>query len=307
MTCPICKTECKRFGKHRNGLQRFRCRQCGKTFTEPHERTLAPEAILALTLLLEGNSIRSAERITGLHRDTIMRLLFAAGEHCEQFMQQNVRNVPVKDVQADEVWGFVYKKEAHKWPDEAHDNSIGDCYCFIALERNSKLVLTFHVGKRDRIATEDFIGKLRDATSDQMFQLTTDGFAPYINAVDDGLADRVDFAQLIKVYASSREGEQRYSPPEVVDAYSKIIIGDPEERRICTSHVERKNGTLRQWCKRMTRLTYSFSKKWENHKAALALHFAFYNFCRIHSSLRVTPAMEAGITDRVWSITELLA
>jgi hypothetical protein len=153
-----------------------------------------------------------------------------------------------------------------------------------------------------------FIAKLRIATSAQRFQISTDGFGPYVNAICDGLGDRVDLAQLVKTYVNnnSREGQQRYSPAEVVGALPKPIMGNPLAEKICTSHVERQNGSMRQWIKRLTRLSYAFSKKWGNLNAALGLHFAYYNLCRIHRTLRVTPAMEAGITDRAWELSDLL-
>jgi transposase-like protein/IS1 family transposase len=312
MTCHYCRTTCKRFGKHRNGLQRFRCNQCSKTFTEDHNSPLddmrlpLDKAVSILKLLVEGMSVRSVERVTGVHRDTILRLLVLAGERCERMMQRKIEHLTVQDVEADEIWGFVQKKEGHKWPHEEHAQEIGDAYCFVAMERNTKLVLAYHVGKRDRVATEAFLTKLRSATSEQRFQFTTDGFKPYVQGVDLVLSDRVDFAQLIKVYSSSREGEQRYSPGEVVEAVPVRICGNPNPKRICTSHIERQNLSIRMGMRRMTRLSNAFSKKWENLQAAYSLWFAFYNFCRVHKTLRVTPAMEAGIASHQWSITELL-
>lgn len=313
MVCRFCQIDCQRFGKHRNGLRRFRCPSCKKTFTEEHERTLGTmyisqdSAVLALQLLLEGNSIRSTERITRLDRNTILSLLVKAGEKCRKLMQRKIEYLTVKDVEADEIWGYVGKKEGHRGSHEEDIYEIGDAYCFVAMERNTKIVLTWHLGKRDRKSTEQFIGKLRYATSDDRFQITTDGFKPYVNAVDMILGDRVDFAQLVKVYASPREGEQRYSPGEVVEAVPVRIMGNPNPARICTSHIERQNLSIRMGMRRMTRLTNAFSKKWENLEAAYALHFAYYNFCRIHKTLRVTPAMEQGITDHVWTIAELIA
>jgi IS1 family transposase len=148
---------------------------------------------------------------------------------------------------------------------------------------------------------------VRGATSPQRFQISTDGFQPYVSAITTTLSDRCDFAQLIKVYATAREGEARYAPPDVVDAYPKTIMGDPDRNRICTSHIERQNLTMRMQIRRLTRLTNAFSKKWENLWAALCLHFAWYNFCRIHQTLQITPAMAAGIADHVWDLRELLA
>lgn len=312
MACGACKAECRRFGKHRNGLQRFRCANCGKTYTEAHEKPLGDmtipidKALLAIQLLIEGTSVRSTERITGLHRDTILRLLVLAGEKCEKLMGRLIVNIPVKDVQCDEIWGYVQKKEAHKWPSEAHDNSIGDAYCFVAIERNTKLVLNFALGRRDRATTQIFIEGLRAATSPQRFQISTDGFQPYVNAISDTLQDRADYAMQIKVYANAPD-EHRYSPGEVTHTERVPVMGNPEKKRICTSHVERQNLSIRMGMRRMTRLTNAFSKKWENLWAAYCLWFAYYNFCRIHSAIRVTPAMEAGITDRVWDLADLLA
>ena len=252
MTCATCKVRCQRFGKHRNGLARFRCPQCRKTFTEAHQLTLGQmylptdKAELVVKLLVEGNSIRSTQRISGVDQNTIMKLLTLAGERCEQIMGRLIVNVPLKDVEADEIWGFVQKKEAHKSPKEAHDNSIGDAYCFVAIERNTKLVLNFALGRRDLATTQIFIEGLRHATADQHFQITTDGFRPYVPTICDTLEDRVSFAQLIKVYGKNEEGrEARYSPSEVVDTEVVPVFGNPDPARICTSIVERQNLTIR--------------------------------------------------------------
>ena len=262
--------------------------------------------IMAIQLLVEGCSIRTTERITGLHRDAIMRLLVAAGERCERLMDTLIQDVPARDVQADEIWSFVGKKEKNTTFDDSE--TLGDSYCWVAIEARTKLVLSFVVGKRSVQDAIEFTQKLRRATSPtQRFQLTTDGLRHYVTAVGITLQDRCDFAQLIKIYASPREGEQRYSPGEVVEAVPVVISGNPNPNRICTSHIERQNLTMRMQIRRLTRLTNGFSKKFENHKAAIALHFAYYNFCQIHRKLRVTPAMESKITDRVWTIADLLA
>lgn len=313
MTCHNCQSLCKRFGKHRNGLQRFRCNQCKKTFTEERVRPLddmrlpLDQAVRVLQLLLEGMSIRSAERITGIHRDTILRLLILVGERCQHLMTTTIHNVPVQDVEVDELWSFVFKKEGHKYDHELNNVAIGDAYCFVAMERNTKLVLTHYLGKRTAASTDQFISRLALATdATRRYQLTSDGFGPYKGAVKAYLRGRVDFAQLVKVYASPREGEQRYSPAEVVDAVPEIVAGNPNRDRICTSHIERQNLSIRMGMRRLTRLTNGFSKKWENLEAAFALWFAYYNFCRVHKTLKVTPAMEAGITEHIWSIERLL-
>jgi len=267
------------YGK--NKVQRFKCRQCGKRFAEPQERPLdsrlpKEKVLLILHCLLEGNSIRSTARIADVEKRTVMNLMLSAGENCEKLLESRIRNVKVKDVQADEIWTFVGKKEGHKNPEEAHAEEIGDAYTFIALERHTKLILAWHLGKRTRISTEDFIAKLRTATADCRFQMSTDAFAPYVNAIDAGLSNSVDYSQVVKVYATAEDGrEARYSPGEVTQVVKTPILGAPDMARSCTAHVERQNGSLRQWCKRLTRLTYAFSKKWENLQSALALHFAF--------------------------------
>ena len=313
MICETCRGDCQRFGRHRNGLRRFRCPQCRKTYTEAHSRVLdtmyisQDRAVLALQLLLEGNSIRSTERITSMDRNTIMRLLVKAGEHCEKLLEEKLQNLDVRDVEIDEIWGYVFKKEGHKSAYEQRFAEIGDCYCYIAMERTTKLVLTHYLGKRNAPHAEHFIAKLAGATSGNPFQLTSDGFKAYVTAVKKHLRGRVSFAQLVKVYASPRDGEQRYSPGEVVEAVQVKIMGNPDSRRICTSHIERQNLSIRMGMRRMTRLTNAFSKKWENLEAAYSLWFAYYNFCRVHKTLRVTPAMEAGITGNVWTIAELIA
>jgi len=312
MTCHNCQTACKRFGKHRNGLQRFRCRQCKKTFTEDHEKPLdemrlSPDrAVTALQLLLEGMSVRSVERVTSIHRDTILKLLVLAGERCQRLMQERIRNIDVRDVQADEIWGYVGKKEGHKWEHEKDTEGLGDAYCFVGIERETKLVLAWHLGKRDALNTDKFVYKLALATGRQRYQLTTDGWKAYIKAVEMFLGGRVHFAQLVKVYGASREGEQRYSPAEVVDAVPMIVSGNPDRDKICTSHIERQNLSIRMGMRRLTRLTNGFSKKWENLEAAYAVWFAYYNFCRKHQTLRVTPAMGQGLTDHQWTVAELV-
>lgn len=264
------------------------------------------KAEMCLQLMLEGMSIRSIQRITGLHQKTILDLLVLAGEKCEKLMNDKIKGIAVKDVEADEIWGFVGMKNRAKMHKKIEDPEIGDAYTFVGIERNSKLILAWHLGHRDMVNTEAFTEKLDYATSGH-FQLSTDGWAPYENAVSYSLGTRVDYAMLIKVYANNREGETKYSPPEVVKTVSKDMIGSPDPRRICTSIVERSNLSMRTSIRRLTRLTNAFSKKFDNLKAMLALYFAFYNFCRIHSSIRCTPAMESGLTNHIWTVRELLA
>jgi len=304
----------KRHGKRPDGLQRYRCAQCGKTFSDRkdfgvigHKQIDESAVLLALNLIVEGNSVRSTARITGLDKKTIMKLVVDAGERCEAMLATKVRNVPVSDVQADEVWTYVGKKESHK--QHGDGPYVGDAWCFVAIERNSKLVLAFELGKRTISSATRFIEKLATATDpERRYQLTTDGLNVYPYTVGNILGDRVDYAQLVKIYQYTEPEEmRRYSPPECVETIPTPVYGDPDTNRICTSHIERQNGSLRQWCKRLTRLTYAFSKKWDNLKAALALHFAYYNFCRVHATIKATPAMAAGLAAHRWKLAELLA
>ena len=204
-------------------------------------------------------------------------------------------------------WDTWPRRKPTKYPWESEGGSIGDAYCFVAIERNYKLVLNFALDRRDQATTDAFIEGLRAATARQRFQITTDGFQPYVRAITTTLSDRCDFAQLIKVYGQPVGEEHRYSPPEVLEALPKPIMGNPDPKRIYTGHVERQNLTIRMQMRRMTWLTNAFSKKWDNLWGAYCLWFAYYNFCRIHNTLRVTPAMKAGIADHVWEISELLA
>lgn len=307
MTCHNCCTECRKFGRTRKGQQRFQCCQCYKTYSEPRNEylgglTTQPERVEAVVrLLVEGCSVRAIERITGVHRDTVLRILVVVGNRCER-LADSIKNVKVSDVQCDEIWGFVGCKEKRN---TNGDPERGDAYCFVAIERHTKLVLTWHLGRRTASDTAFFVEKLNEATAGT-FQVTTDGFAPYFDALHTSLGDRVDYAQLIKVYGAPTDADHRYSPAKVIEAIVKPAFGNPDPERICTSHVERQNLTMRMHIRRLTRLTNAYSKKRENLKAALALHFAWYNLCRVHQTLRVTPAMETGIASHVWTIAELL-
>jgi transposase-like protein/IS1 family transposase len=313
MVCHNCKIEAKKSGKDRKGNQRYRCNQCKRRFQEERAALLGnmylPEdkVLLCLSLLLEGNSIRSIERITGVTKQTLLNLLVLAGEKCDRLMKERIKGVTVRDVEADEIWAFCKMKKMTKLYKEVTDPKVGDAYTFVGIERNSKLILAWHLGDRDTANTEAFTEKLNHATCGH-FQITTDGLPSYPDAISYSLGTRVDYAQLIKIYAhGDREGEQKYSPPEVVETITKPVIGWPDPSRICTSIVERSNLSMRTSIRRLTRLTNGFSKKWDNLKAALALYFAYYNFCRIHSSIRCTPAMESGLTSHVWTLRELLA
>jgi IS1 family transposase len=253
-----------------------------------------------LSLLVEGASIRSAERITGAHRDTIVRLLARAGDACARMMDKKLTYLKCEEVEVDELWGYVGKKQKHVKVGE-NQRELGDQYIFIAMDAKTKVVCSFLVGKR---SLENAIELMRDLQFRMAgrITLTTDGFTPYITAVEKAFGKDVDFSQLVKVYTQSVAG--RYSPGEFVSAHATTIMGNPQ--RTSTSYIERQNLTVRMHMRRFTRLTNAFSKKLASLKAAAALHFAHYNFMRVHRSLRVTPAMQAGITDHIWSWGELL-
>jgi len=269
---------------------------------------LAEQKVLSvLQHIVEGCSIRTTSRITEVHPRTILNLLTIVGEKCERMMRERIKGLAVKEVQCDEIWGFVGMKEKTKVRKGETSDSIGDAWTFVAFERHTKMVLAWDLGRRTEADTIIFTDKLAHATRGT-FQVTTDGFKPYQHAVVLSLGvQHVDFAQLVKLYTSNPESETRYSPAECTGAKKVPIYGDPDMAKVCTSHVERQNLNIRMGMRRMTRLTNAFSKKWTKLYATLAVFFTYHNFCRVHSSLRVTPAMEAGITDHIWSLSELLA
>ena len=313
MTCQRCNAPVTRSGKDRYGHQRYRCTICHVTFIEPVERSLgnmilAEQKVLSvLQHIVEGCSIRTTSRITEVHPRTILNLLTIVGEKCERMMRERIKGLAVKEVQCDEIWGFVGMKEKTKVRKGETSDSIGDAWTFVAFERHTKMVLAWDLGRRTEADTIIFTDKLAHATRGT-FQVTTDGFKPYQHAVVLSLGvQHVDFAQLVKLYTSNPESETRYSPAECTGAKKVPIYGDPDMAKVCTSHVERQNLNIRMGMRRMTRLTNAFSKKWTKLYATLAVFFTYHNFCRVHSSLRVTPAMEAGITDHIWSLSELLA
>jgi IS1 family transposase len=259
----------------------------------------------ALHCLLEGCSIRSTERLTGITRNTIMDLLVVAGQRCMKLMDEKLRGLKCEFIQADEIWCFVNKKQKRC---REHDPAeFGDAWVFVAIDPVTKLVPSFTVGKRSAATTKRFISDLAERV-DGRIQLTTDGFRFYVDAVEKSFGADIDFAQLVKLYGDygQHDSATKYSPSPIIETIVKIMQGNPDEEKICTSHVERQNLTMRMSMRRFTRLTNAFSKKFENLVAAIALHFAYYNFCRVHQTLRVTPCMEAKVTDHIWSISELL-
>jgi IS1 family transposase len=256
-----------------------------------------------IACLVEGNSIRATVRITGIAKKTVERLGVELGKACERFADRIMQNLPCKDIQCDEIWSFTYAKQKNV-PRHMRDTGAGDTWTWIAIDRETKLIPAWYVGDRTAQSAYKFMRNLAPRLANRV-QLSTDGHHAYLVAVKAAfLASPIDYGMLIKIYGDSAEG---YSPAECVGARRERILGVPKVDNICTSHAERNNLTMRMQMRRFTRLTNGFSKKLENHRLACAVHFVHYNFCRIHQSLRVTPAMAAGLTDHVWELSELVA
>jgi IS1 family transposase len=253
-----------------------------------------------INCLVEGSSIRSTCRMTGISLPTVLKLVADIGIVCREYQDATMRNLNCRRLQLDEIWQYVNCK-AKNVPDNKKDRfGFGDVWVWVALDADTKLVPCWLVGKRDSECAIEFVRDLAGRLRHRV-QITSDGHRPYIMAVEDAFGGDVDYAMLIKMYGKSQlESETRYSPAECIGMEVKIMCGDPDRDHISTSFIERQNLTMRMGMRRFTRLTNAFSKKLENHAAAIALHYMHYNFCRIHKTLRVTPAMAAGIADHVW-------
>jgi IS1 family transposase len=259
-----------------------------------------------LAALVEGNSIRSVCRMLGFEKRTVTRLLVDVGTGCYRYQDAIMRNLTCSRLECDEIWSFIGCKQKNVTKKMAETRVVGDAWVWVAIDAETKLVPCWLVGTRDAKDATAFIADLSRRLANRV-QLTTDGHKVYLNAVIDAFADEVDFAQLVKYFGESPDGQKRYSPAVCAGCEKIIRIGDPEVKHISTSYVERQNLTMRMSMRRFTRLTNGFSKKIENHEAAVALHYMHYNFVRIHQSLRITPAMAAGLSDHVWTLREVAA
>ena len=260
-----------------------------------------------LHLLCEGNSIRAVCRLTGVSKNTVAKLLGDVGRVCMAYHDEHVRNLKSKRIQVDEAWAFIYAKQKNVATAKAPPDSAGDVWTWIAMDADTKLVASYFVGGRDgqcaRWFMDDIAGRLTSRV-----QLTSDGHAAYLEAVEGAFGADIDYAQLVKIYGAAPEAFKGcYSPSECIGARKHRIEGSPDAKHISTSYVERQNLTLRMHMRRFTRLTNGFSKKVENHTYAVALHMMYYNFVRIHSALRMTPAMAAGVSDRLWEVSDIVA
>ncbi len=253
--------------------------------------------------LVEGNSIRATVRMTGVAKNTVAKLLVDLGTACAEYQDAHLRNLPCRRIQCDEIWSFVGAKQKNVPEDKAEQ--WGDVWTWTAIDADTKLVPCWMVGQRGLETAVEFIGDLSHRLSHRV-QLTTDGHRPYLTAVENAFGADIDFAQLVKIYgAPVSEGPSRYGPG--IGTMTNAVCGNPDPKHVSTSYVERANLTMRMSMRRFTRLTNAFSKKIENHMAAIALHFMYYDFARIHQSLRVTPAMAAGVTDHLWDVEDIVA
>jgi len=262
-----------------------------------------------LNLLVEGNSMRATSRIADCSINTVTKLLIDVGAACSEYQDKAMRNLTCKRIQCDEIWSFCYCKEKNVSPEQEGVLGFGDVWTWTAIDADTKLVPSFMVGKRDAEYAQAFIEDLASRLSNRV-QLTTDGHKAYLDAVEGAFGRDIDYSMLVKHYgnpAGEERGQKRYSPSSFVSADKRHVTGNPDEKHVSTSFVERQNLTMRMSMRRFTRLTNGFSKKVENLEYMVALHFMHYNFGRIHKSLRVTPAMQAGISDHVWSLEEIAA
>lgn len=254
--------------------------------------------------LVEGCSVRSVERLTGIHRDTILRLMVRVSETAASFMDRTLRGLSCKRIEIDEAWCFVAKKQRHVRMTDDPD-AVGDFWCFVGLDPDSKLIPSHLIGKRDARNAIRFVGDLSSRMRGRI-QLSSDMLRQYVDAVDLAFAGQVDYGRVVKSYEAVPVGPSRYSPPKVVSVTKDVVVGNPDPAHISTSLVERSNLSLRMGLRRFTRLTNGFSKKVENLRAAVAVYLWTYNFAKVHGTLRMSPAMAAGVTPRMWSIEELV-
>jgi hypothetical protein len=256
--------------------------------------------------LVDGVGINATTRITGAAKNTVLKLLAELGEVCQTFHDERVRGLKTERVQCDEIWSFCHSKQKNVAPEKKGILGYGDVWTFTGIDADTKLMIAWNVGFREAVWANNFMLDVADRLTDRI-QLTTDGHAVYLKAVKNAFGNDIDYMQLIKIYGPDRSSPVRYSPPECIGVETNGISGNPDRAHCSTSYVERANLTMRMNMRRFTRLTLGFSKKIDNHKHAVAVNFVHYNFCRIHQTLRITPAMAAGLTDHVWEIEELLS
>jgi IS1 family transposase len=261
--------------------------------------------VSVISMLAEGSSIRSIERVTGVHRDTVMRLGVRVGQGCARLLDRQMRNLSCARLQLDELWGFIAKKARHVTDQDAP--GTGDIWTFVAVDADSKIVPTFRVGNRDANTANAFVADLASRLRNRV-QLSSDALKAYVDAVERGFGGEVDYGQIVKSYATSEPlpASSRYSPPPILSTRKTVIAGHPELEHVSTSFIEKLNHITRMHCRRLTRLTNGFSKRLENFKAAVGLNYGSYNLVKIHKTLRMTPAMAAGVVPELWDVADLI-
>lgn len=259
-----------------------------------------------IACICEGNSIRSTVRMTGVSKNTVTKLVVELGAECIRYQDRVFRNLKCKRIQADELWSFCYAKDKNVPEEKRGKFGYGDVWTWIAIDADTKLIPSFFVGDRDAESANEFIHDLADRLAHRV-QLTTDGHNAYLTAVEEAFGADIDYAMLVKIYGSNVEKETRYSPAVCIGCVQKTVSGKPDPKHVSTSYAERQNLTMRMSLRRFTRLTNAFSKKIENHIAAIGIYLMYYNFARVHQTLRVTPAREAGVDAHVWTIGEITA
>jgi IS1 family transposase len=310
MTCRICNHQAKKFGVYgKRRIQRYRCTSCRTTFSDSAPKlgthyTDPETAAKALSLMLEGMSVRAISRHTGLHKGTILELMTTAATNAQRVLDTYVREVRPRFVQLDELWTYV---GCHgKRVNGGSPDGWGDQWTWLALDSDSKLIISHHIGARNTVNAYQFVRDLSQRTLGR-YQITTDALRGYVGAIEEWFGADIDYAQLQKVYGRVEAGPEWYGGGTVIAAVPRVRSGNPDFSRISTSHIERANLSVRMHLRRFTRKTNAASKTLDNLKAAVTLYIAFYNFCRVHQTLRVTPAMQAGLTDHVWELAELFS
>ena len=270
-------------------------------------RLSTQKRVQIVAALVEGNSINATSRIVGVSNNTVLKLLADLGDACAIYQDKVFRDLKCKRIECDEIWSFVHAKEGHLSAELRGVFGYGDVYTWVALDADTKLVPCWNVGRRDAVSGEAFIKDLASRLANRV-QLSTDGFKVYLTAVEEAFGSEIDYGMIVKIYGHTQdEATKRYSPAECIGCEKEVIQGAPDMNLVSTSYIERQNLTMRMSMRRFTRLTNGFSKKIENHMHAIAIHYMYYNFCRIHKTLRCSPAMEANVTKKLWSIEDIVA
>jgi transposase-like protein/IS1 family transposase len=308
----VCEHAWKKNGFDANGNPRKRCKLCGTSYVDRKFTALGEmridldKAAQAIGLLCEGMSIRAVCRFTGLNKQTVLRLIVRAGRGIADYSERTIRGLSAAEVECDELWGFCYCK---KFTARTRDmgSHVGDIYCYLGIDRNTKMVLATAYGKRDTETGVCFMRRLKNAAP-TIGQISTDGWQPYPGIISLLWGSDINYGQIVKIIAGkeAKDSATRYSPGQVKETRRKAVIGEPDVFRISTSFAERMILSIRMGVRRMTRLTNAFSKRWENHEAMLNIYFGVYNFCKVHGTIKTTPAVAAGLADRPWTVRELL-